>query len=164
MPSPAHVLKTLTFSQKEVLDFSNQTNSMSNEMLKEVTTATTKQLIKHTIASSVMSAIALPLFVSSQIHDIDSTWALLLDRSDGIGRAFARQLLAAEGGDAGRVVDFVGISWGARLVYSCLKELAAASGKIEEMEGEGEGEVALPVEIQVSTSEAGGREGGEEVR
>jgi len=119
--TPSHVTNTLTYSQTEIEEFSKHSNSMTNEMLKEITTATTKEVLKHTIASTVFAAITLPLFVSNRISSIDESWALIIDRSDGVGRSLARHLVGGEGGP--RVVDLVGISFGARLVYSCLKEL-----------------------------------------
>jgi hypothetical protein len=61
---------------------------------------------------------------------IDSTWTLVIDRADEAGKELARSLLINQGGH--RPVTLVGYSFGARIIYSCLKELAQYQQKWEE--------------------------------
>ena len=67
-------------------------------------------------------AIAWPYALISAANLIDSTWTLAIDRADQAGGELARSLLDSQAGH--RPVVLVGFSMGARVIYSCLKELA----------------------------------------
>jgi len=82
----------------------------------------TAQILKHTALSAVMSAVAWPYALVNAANMIDGTWTLAVERSDEAGRELARSLLFSTAGH--RPVTLVGFSFGARVIYSCLKELA----------------------------------------
>lgn len=70
------------------------------------------------------------LFPLQMLGGIDESWALIIDRADEAGKELAISLLVNKGGN--RPVTLVGFSWGARVVQSCLKELAEYQQKWEE--------------------------------
>ena len=82
----------------------------------------TAQILKHTALSALMSAVAWPYALVNAANMIDGTWTLAVERSDEAGRELARSLLFSRAGH--RPVTLVGFSFGARAIYSCLKELA----------------------------------------
>jgi hypothetical protein len=63
---------------------------------------------------------------------IDGTWTLAVERADEAGKELARSLLFSRAGH--RPVTLVGYSFGARTVYSCLKELARYQEKWEDFQ------------------------------
>lgn len=68
------------------------------------------------------------------MNSIDGTWTLVIGRSDEAGKELARSLLINKGGH--RPVTLVGYSFGARVIYSCLKALAVYQDKWEEFQME----------------------------
>jgi hypothetical protein len=64
------------------------------------------------------------------MNSIDETWTLVMDRADEAGQELARSLLVNSGGH--RPVTLVGYSFGARIIYVCLKELARYQQKWED--------------------------------
>eukprot|EP00854_Cymbomonas_tetramitiformis_P010359 gene10359-12252_t len=85
----------------------------------------TYQVVTHTAAlamQAALAAIALPYTLISAASMIDGTWTLVVERADEAGRLLAEVLLKREQG--ARPVTLVGFSMGARLIFSCLKELA----------------------------------------
>ncbi|KAL7575719.1 hypothetical protein ACA910_003053 [Epithemia clementina (nom. ined.)] len=82
----------------------------------------TAQILKHTALSALMSAVAWPYALVNAANMIDGTWTLAVERADEAGRELARSLLFSQAGH--RPVTLVGFSFGARAIYSCLKELA----------------------------------------
>lgn len=82
----------------------------------------TAQILKHTALSALMSAVAWPFALVNAANMIDGTWTLAVERADEAGRELARSLLFSKAGH--RPVTLLGFSFGARAVYSCLKELA----------------------------------------
>jgi hypothetical protein len=71
--------------------------------------------------SALAFAMALPMVVLTAANSIDSTWTLACERADEAGKGLAKTLLEASSGN--RPVTLIGFSMGARVVYSCLKEL-----------------------------------------
>eukprot|EP00977_Amphora_coffeiformis_P008609 scaffold1953_cov176-Amphora_coffeaeformis.AAC.27 len=82
----------------------------------------THQLLKHTALSALLSAIAWPAVLVNAANMIDGTWTLAVERADEAGKELARSLLFSRAGH--RPVTLVGFSFGARAIYSCLKEMA----------------------------------------
>lgn len=82
----------------------------------------TAQLLKHTALSTLLSAFAWPWALVNAANLIDGTWTLAAERSDEAGKELARSLLFSGAGN--RPVTLIGYSFGARVVYACLKELA----------------------------------------
>lgn len=66
---------------------------------------------------------------------IDGTWTLAVERSDEAGKELAKSLLFSRAGH--RPVTLVGYSFGARMIYSCLKELARYQEKWEDYHEDG---------------------------
>jgi Protein of unknown function (DUF726) len=64
------------------------------------------------------------------MNSIDETWTLVMDRADEAGQELARSLLVNTGGH--RPVTLVGYSFGARIIYECLKALAYYQQKWED--------------------------------
>jgi len=96
----------------------------------------TAQILKHTALSSLLTAIAWPYALVSAANMIDGTWTLAVERADEAGKELARSLLFSRAGH--RPVTLVGYSFGARAIYSCLKELAKYQEKWEDYhEGSG---------------------------
>ena len=87
----------------------------------------TAQILKHTALSALMSAVAWPYALVNAANMIDGTWTLAVERADEAGRELARSLLFSNAGH--RPVTLVGFSFGARAIYSCLKELARCQEK-----------------------------------
>uniref|UniRef100_A0A7S0CK56 Uncharacterized protein n=1 Tax=Proboscia inermis TaxID=420281 RepID=A0A7S0CK56_9STRA len=81
----------------------------------------TKEILRHSALAAILSAVALPIALVNAAHMIDGTWTLAIERADEAGAELARCLLESEAGH--RPVTLVGFSMGARLIYSCLKEL-----------------------------------------
>ena len=89
----------------------------------ELVSGGTAQLLRHTAAlSTLLSAFAWPYALVNAANMIDGTWTLAVERSDAAGKELARSLLFSSAGH--RPVTLVGYSFGARAIYSCLKELA----------------------------------------
>ncbi|GAX20178.1 hypothetical protein FisN_12Hh023 [Fistulifera solaris] len=88
----------------------------------DVVSGGTAQLLKHTALSTLLSAFAWPWALVNAANLIDGTWTLAAERSDEAGKELARSLLFSGAGN--RPVVLIGYSFGARVVYACLKELA----------------------------------------
>jgi hypothetical protein len=93
-----------------------------SDLAYDVVSGGTAQLLKHTALSTLMSAIAWPYALVNAANMIDGTWTLAVERADEAGKELARSLLFSRAGN--RPVTLVGFSFGARTIYSCLKELA----------------------------------------
>jgi hypothetical protein len=79
-------------------------------------------VLKQTAMATFISAIALPYALVSAANIIDSAWTLATERADEAGVELARSLLESPAGH--RPVTLVGFSFGARTIFSCLRELA----------------------------------------
>jgi hypothetical protein len=93
-----------------------------SDLAYDVVSGGTAQLLKHTAFSTLLSAIAWPYALVNAANMIDGTWTLAVERADEAGKELARSLLFSRAGN--RPVTLVGFSFGARTIYSCLKELA----------------------------------------
>lgn len=88
----------------------------------DVVSGGTAHLLKFTALSTLLSAVALPYALVNAANMIDATWTLVIERADEAGKELARSLLFSTAGN--RPVTLIGYSFGARAIYSCLKELA----------------------------------------
>lgn len=84
------------------------------------------------------------------MNSIDETWTLVVNRADEAGKELARSLLINTAGQ--RPVTLVGYSFGARVIYSCLKQLAVYQEQWEDVQEE-----RRRVEL-MGTEEDGGHE------
>lgn len=93
----------------------------------------THQILKHTALSALLSAIVWPAVLIKAANMIDGTWTLAVERADEAGKELARSLLFSRAGH--RPVTLVGFSFGARTIYSCLKEMAKYQEKWSKYQG-----------------------------
>lgn len=100
------------------------------DMAIEVLEQTTRHLLKATALGTLMTAVAAPAVLLSALNVIDGSWTLAIERSDEAGKELAKSLLFSRAGH--RPVTLVGFSMGARVIYSCLKELARYQEKWED--------------------------------
>ncbi|EHK16802.1 uncharacterized protein TRIVIDRAFT_132407, partial [Trichoderma virens Gv29-8] len=82
----------------------------------------TEQVLGSTILVSLMAAIQLPVVLTKLSYLIDNPWAVSLDRATSAGLILADSLIERSLGT--RPITLVGYSLGARVIFSCLKELA----------------------------------------
>jgi len=90
----------------------------------------TKEILRHTALTTLLAAIALPVALISAANMLDETWSLAITRAEQAGLELANCLLESKSGR--RPVTFIGFSMGARVIYSCLKELARLQEKWED--------------------------------
>ena len=69
-----------------------------------------------------MTAVTLPYSLVLAANAIDGPWTMALERADRAGIELAKSLIDSAAGH--RPVTLAGYSMGARVIYSCLKELA----------------------------------------
>jgi len=82
---------------------------------------TTGQVLVSTLFYSLATAIMLPATLLSLTASIDGVWTMAILRADLAGVELAKALIARPKGS--RPVTLVGYSIGARVIFSCLKEL-----------------------------------------
>lgn len=88
----------------------------------DVVSGATKHFLKQTVLATLMSAVMWPSYLLNVANMIDGDWTLAVERADEAGKVLAKTLLFSRAGR--RPVTLVGYSFGARIIYSCLKELA----------------------------------------
>lgn len=79
-------------------------------------------MLASTILMALMSALQVPLILTKLSYLIDNPWSVSQDRGDMAGLILADSLMARNLGT--RPITLVGFSLGARVIMSCLKELA----------------------------------------
>ena len=99
-----------------------QLTKSTTELQKDLAKSAAGEALKKTALSSLMAAIALPTTLLSLTGAIDETWTLVAERADEAGIALAQSLLEDDSGH--RPVSLIGHSFGARIIVSCLHELA----------------------------------------
>jgi hypothetical protein len=104
-----------------------------NILATEVLTQSVQQLLGQTVLVALMASLQLPMALSKLGYLLDNPWSVSLDRAWASGLILADSLINRNLG--GRPVTLVGFSLGARLVYSCLVELArrGAHGLIQDV-------------------------------
>jgi hypothetical protein len=100
------------------------------DMALDVVTGATRHILKQTVLHALLSAVIWPSYLLNAANMIDGDWTLAVERADQAGRELARSLLFSRAGR--RPVVLIGFSFGARVVYSCLKELARMQEDWEE--------------------------------
>lgn len=100
--------------------------AVSSAVQDWLTTTATKEVIKrgamYTVLGGLLSALSTPLSVLGATDLIDSRWAIAIDRSEKAGKLLAMVLL--QGGQGSRPVTLMGYALGARVIFTCLEELA----------------------------------------
>ncbi|UKZ63274.1 uncharacterized protein TrAtP1_004502 [Trichoderma atroviride] len=93
-----------------------------NILATEALTQGLQQVLGSTILVSLMAAIQLPVVLTKLSYLIDNPWAVSLDRATAAGLILADSLIERSLGT--RPITLVGYSLGARVIFSCLRELA----------------------------------------
>lgn len=93
-----------------------------NILATEVLTQSIQQVLGATILMGLMASIQLPMALSKLSYLLDNPWNVSLDRAWASGLILADTLIQRNLGV--RPVTLVGFSLGARVIYSCLVELA----------------------------------------
>ncbi|KAM4055077.1 putative membrane protein [Hirsutella rhossiliensis] len=93
-----------------------------NILATEALTQGLQQILGSTILVSLMAALQLPIVLTKLSYLIDNPWAVSLDRATAAGLILADSLLERSLGT--RPITLVGYSLGARVIFSCLQELA----------------------------------------
>ena len=76
-----------------------------------------------TVLVALMASLQLPVVLTKLSYLIDNPWTVSLDRATSAGLILADSLIDRNLGV--RPVTLVGFSLGARVIFSCLKELAS---------------------------------------
>lgn len=92
----------------------------------EALSTSIQQILGATVLTALMSAIQLPMALSKLSYLLDNPWNVSLDRAWKAGKILADTLISGNMGV--RPITLVGFSLGARLIYSCLIELAKRGG------------------------------------
>jgi pimeloyl-ACP methyl ester carboxylesterase len=79
-------------------------------------------VLASTILTALMTAMTLPLALTKLSYLIDNPWVVSQARADMAGLILADSLIDRNLGT--RPITLVGFSLGARVIFSCLKELA----------------------------------------
>jgi len=89
--------------------------------LKSVSLSAFQNYLKYTTLAAVVTAVAIPAALVSLSNMIDSDWTMACERADKAGILLADILLSKKQGS--RPVNLIGYSFGARLIFSCLREM-----------------------------------------
>ena len=80
-----------------------------------------QQVLAATILTTLMAALALPVWLLKLSYLVDNPWSVSMDRADAAGLILADSLCERNLG--ARPITLVGFSLGARVIFSCLKEM-----------------------------------------
>ena len=100
------------------------------DLALDVVNGATRQILKQTVLSTLLHAVIWPTYLLNLANMIDGDWTLAVERADEAGRELAKTLLYSRAGR--RPVVLIGFSFGARVIYSCLKELARTQEEWED--------------------------------
>lgn len=126
-------------------------------LASEILTQSVQQLLGATILTALMGALQLPMALSKLKYIIDNPWNVSLDRAWKAGMVLADTLIARNLGE--RPVTLIGFSIGARVIYSCLLELAkrGAQGLVEDVIVFGAPVVGSSEQLMLARSVVSGR-------
>ncbi|CAB9512184.1 Transmembrane and coiled-coil domain-containing protein 4 [Seminavis robusta] len=136
---PAHLATVWDFSSRyggEVYSLHWETHMLMklSQCFKEValTTAASagQQALKFMVANTLALAASVPIYLVQAMNSIDETWSVVVSRAEEAGKELARSLLVNNAGH--RPVTLLGYSFGARVVFSCLKQLLVYQQEWEE--------------------------------
>ena len=108
------------FWEPEMLQSMGETISV---LATEALTQTVQQVLGSTILIGLMASIQLPIVLTKLSYLIDNPWSVSLDRATSAGLILADSLMQKHLGD--RPITLVGFSLGARVLFTCLKELSS---------------------------------------
>ena len=143
-------LYTLKWETKLQLELGSSIRQMINDLKSTLA----QKAVATAFFSAIASAVMLPALLLNLTNVIDSLWTIATERADAAGIELAEALLRRPLGS--KPVTLVGFSMGARLIFSCLRELSRrASGN----SGDANDMKDVPVE-STATSSVGARESG----
>ena len=122
-------LYTIKWESRLLMELCDSVTDMAVDILENAT----RQILKTTALSTLLTAVAVPTVMLQAMNVIDGSWTLAIERTDEAGKELAKSLLFSRAGH--RPVTLVGFSMGARVIYSCLKELAKYQEKWEDARG-----------------------------
>ncbi|KAJ9226767.1 hypothetical protein DTO027B5_1897 [Paecilomyces variotii] len=93
-----------------------------NILATEALTQGLQQVLGSTVLVALMASLQLPIVLTKLAYLIDNPWNVSLVRANAAGLILADSLMARNLGN--RPVTLIGFSLGARVIFSCLKELA----------------------------------------
>ncbi|KAH3666935.1 hypothetical protein OGAPHI_003385 [Ogataea philodendri] len=91
-------------------------------LASEILTQSIQQILGSTVLIALMAAVQLPMMLSKLGYLLDNPWNVSLDRAWSAGLVLADTLRRGKLGF--RPITLVGFSLGARVIYSCLLDLA----------------------------------------
>ncbi|KAI9887067.1 MAG: hypothetical protein M1823_001139 [Watsoniomyces obsoletus] len=94
-----------------------------NILATEALTQGLQQVLGSTILVALMASLQLPIVLTKLSYLIDNPWTVSLDRANAAGLILADSLIDRNLG--ARPVTLVGFSLGSRVIFNCLRELAA---------------------------------------
>lgn len=86
----------------------------------------TQEILKHTVLSGLIAAVAWPAGLLGLASVIDNPWGVCCRRSAQVGKQLAEVLMSRAQGQ--RPVTLVGYSLGARVIYYCIREMSDREG------------------------------------
>jgi len=108
----------------------------AKELQKQIIKKAAEEALKKTALATLMAAVFLPSILVSLSNMIDEKWTLANERADEAGILLAQSLLQSDAGH--RPVSLIGFSFGARMIISCLKEIARCQVLWEQQEAKDE--------------------------
>ncbi|KAI9914073.1 hypothetical protein PsorP6_005245 [Peronosclerospora sorghi] len=117
---------------------------------EQVSTFAAREIVKYTALAALFAAVAIPRIILGLADIIDNAWTVTMNSADVCGKLLADALRNREQGL--RPVTLIGYGMGARLIFSCLKELAE-SKSIDESCGIVENAVLLGSPLSVAPDE-----------
>lgn len=96
--------------------------SMRSFATEQMLSYANTEIVKYTALAALFAAVALPRAILRMVDMIDNIWVLMMNNADASGKLLAEALRNREQGL--RPVTLIGYGMGARLIFSCLKELA----------------------------------------
>ena len=93
-----------------------------NILATEALTQGLQQVLGSTVLIGLMAALQLPIVLTKLAYLIDNPWSVSVTRAEAAGLILADSLMDRNLGS--RPVTLVGFSIGARVIFSCLRELA----------------------------------------
>ncbi|KXJ16332.1 transmembrane and coiled-coil domain-containing protein 4 [Exaiptasia diaphana] len=97
-------------------------NAISSFLASSAIGFAAEEAVKHTLLSGLVSAVAWPLAILKVAYIIDNPWGVCASRSAEVGKHMAHVLMEKHHGN--RPVSLVGFSFGARVIFHCLKALS----------------------------------------
>lgn len=90
-------------------------------LAEQLGAAAAQQVLASTVFAAIAAAVLWPVLVLKVTDSIDNIWTVASIRADLAGKELAKALISRPQGS--KPVTLIGYSFGARVIFSCLKEL-----------------------------------------